>query len=62
MKWHEEGIDPQNFEEDEQYISEFCDSLKEELQKLIDGLLEEDFLEEAREVYRGSVFVMVIII
>ncbi|CAL1279491.1 unnamed protein product [Larinioides sclopetarius] len=53
VKWHEEGIDPQNFEEDEQYISEFCDSLKEELQKLIDGLLEEDFLEEARENYRG---------
>ncbi|GFV68155.1 NACHT and WD repeat domain-containing protein 2, partial [Trichonephila clavipes] len=53
VKWHEEGIDPQNFEEDEQYISEFCDSLKEELKKLIDGLLEEDFLEEAREIYRG---------
>ncbi|GIX76385.1 NACHT and WD repeat domain-containing protein 2 [Caerostris darwini] len=53
VKWHEEGIDPQNFEEDEQYISDFCDSLKEELKKLIDGLLEEDFLEEARENYRG---------
>ncbi|XP_015912569.1 NACHT domain- and WD repeat-containing protein 1 isoform X2 [Parasteatoda tepidariorum] len=53
VKWHEEGLDPQNFEEDEQYISDFTDALKEELKKLIDGLLEEDFLEEAREKYRG---------
>lgn len=53
VKWHEEGIDPANFEDDEHYISEMCDTLKEELKKLIDGLLEEDFLEEANEVYRG---------
>lgn len=54
VKWHEEGIDPANFEEDEHYISEMCEALKEELKKLIDGLLEEDFLEEATEVYRGK--------
>ncbi|KFM57174.1 NACHT and WD repeat domain-containing protein 1, partial [Stegodyphus mimosarum] len=53
VKWHEEGIDPQNFEEDEQYISDVCDTLKDELKKLIDGLLEEDFLDEAHEIYRG---------
>lgn len=57
VKWHEEGIDPANFEEDESYVSEMCETLKEELKKLIDGLLEEDFLEEATEIYRGKVYI-----
>lgn len=54
VKWRKGNkVFPEEFEDHQQYVNDLSARAALELKKLIDGMIEEDFLEEAKQTYRG---------
>ncbi|XP_076358260.1 NACHT and WD repeat domain-containing protein 2-like [Tachypleus tridentatus] len=53
VKWHDGSINPKIVPEHAEYLNELCTTIKSELCKMINGIYEEDIMEEAHQPYKG---------
>lgn len=53
VKWNESGLANHDLPEHVRYLENLCETMREELQKMIDAVIEDDLMEEAHTPYLG---------
>lgn len=54
VKWNESGLANHDLPEHVRYLENLCETMREELQKMIDAVIEDDLMEEAHTPYLGK--------